>query len=70
MPLERKPKKYTVTVAQLAYGNIDVEANSRDEAKQKALELTKEDCSRVDWFESRSYKVAEVYSRDGGIDND
>ena len=58
--------KYIITVAQLAYGNIEVEANDREEAKEKALKLTKEDCSSVDWFESKSYKVAEVYEIRGG----
>ena len=58
--------KYIITVAQLAYGNIEVEANDREEAKKKALKLTREDCNRVDWFEDKSYKVAEVYEIRGG----
>ena len=53
--------KYKITLAQLQYGNIDVEANNREEAKKKALELANKNCDNVRWFESKSYKVAEVY---------
>lgn len=60
--------KYIITVAQLAYGNVQVEANNREEAKEKALQLAEADCNNVDWFESKSYKVAEVYKIGEGIE--
>ena len=53
--------KYVITVAQVTCGNIEVEAINREEAKELALKLAKEDCGRVDWFEHKSYNVAEVY---------
>lgn len=56
--------EYVITIAQLAYGNITVEADDREEAKKLALKLTKKDCDRVNWFESKSYQVAEVYRID------
>lgn len=54
-------KKYTITVAQITYGNIEVEASAREEAKEKALRIAEYNSNCVDWFESKSYKVAEVY---------
>ena len=52
--------KYTITIAQTAYGDIEVEANDREEAKKKALELAKKDNDCVHWFPRKSYHVAEV----------
>ena len=58
--------KYTITVAQRIYGNIQVEANNREEAKKKALELANKNCNCVNWFDDKSYQIAEVYRHEEG----
>lgn len=64
--MELTSATYTITVAQCTYGNIQVEANGREEAKKKALELAKANPNCVNWFEDKSYRVAEVYRHEGG----
>lgn len=57
--------KYTITLAQLTYGNIQIEAESREKAKEKALAMAAKDCNSIDWSENKSYQVAEVYREEG-----
>ncbi len=52
--------KYTITLYQNMCGNIEVEADNREEAKKMAIKLATEDSNNVDWFESKEYIVVEV----------
>ncbi len=54
--------KYLITVEQRVYGNIQVEANDREEAKKLAVQLAKD----VDWFDDKAYQVVEVYRLEEG----
>lgn len=54
-------EKYVITIAKLSYGNIEVDGTDREDAKAKAIELAKENCDNVQWFEHSDYRVAEVY---------
>ena len=61
--------KYTVRVARLTYGDIEVEANDREEAKKKAMEL--DNYANIKWIvhsddiECKYLRIAEV--TEGGI---
>lgn len=50
--------KYIVRVAQLTYGDIEVEANDRESAKELALD--EENYAQIQWLESKSLRIAEV----------
>lgn len=52
--------KYLITIKQHAYGNIEVEADSREEAKLLALKLAEANSQHIDWFEAQSYQIVEV----------
>lgn len=60
--------KYIITIAQRTYGNIEVEAASREEAKKKALEMAQNDSSCITWLDDPAYQVAEVYRMEEEIE--
>ena len=59
---ELKMAKYNITVAQRFYGEIEVEANNREEAKSKALD--EENLDKIKWFDNKQYQIAEVTKLD------
>lgn len=54
--------KYNITVAQRFYGEIEVEANNREEAKSKALD--EENLDKIKWFDNKQYQITEVTKLD------
>ena len=54
--------KYIVTISEKRCGNIQLSAQNRDEAKQKAEELAKISPDRVMW-DSSKYQVTNVYEK-------
>ena len=56
--------KYAVRVARLTYGDIEVEANDREDAKKKAMSL--ENYANINWIihsddiECKYLRIAEV----------
>ena len=56
--------KYSVRVARITYGDIEVEANNREEAKEKATSL--ENYAHINWIthsddiECKYLRIAEV----------
>lgn len=63
---EEEIKTYTITIAQIIQGNIKVEATNREEAKEMALKLAKENCNNVAWFDGKFYRIDEVYEMKEG----
>jgi hypothetical protein len=59
--------KYIVTVAQLIYGEIEIEANDREEAKEKALH--NDSRNQIEWLPGIQTRVAEVERLEEGIEN-
>ena len=51
--------KYNITVAKIKYGDIEIRANNRKEAKEEAINEKNRD--KIKWHENDSYNVAEVY---------
>ena len=50
--------KYRVLVDRLSYGDIEVNAKNREEAKGKALSIENRD--KIKWFKNDDYQIAEI----------